>query len=166
MSGLSSLGFRIIEIHSAHGYLFHEFLSPLSNLLRVRDCYGGSFENRVIRFLLETVQAVRTKWPADLPLFVRISSTDWVEGGWDIDQSVELSRLLKAHEVDLVDCSSGGNVATAQIPLGPIYQTPFAERIRGREAGIYDGRCGAHHFAVAGRAHPPHRTGRSRLSGA
>jgi 2,4-dienoyl-CoA reductase-like NADH-dependent reductase (Old Yellow Enzyme family) len=131
-------GFRVLEIHSAHGYLFHEFLSPLSNLRQ--DCYGGSFENRT-RFLREAVHAVRTKWPKEFPLFVRISSTDWVERGWDIGQSVELARLLKPLEVDLIDCSSGGNVASAQIPLGPGYQTPFAERIR-REAGIMTGAVG------------------------
>ena len=131
-------GFRILEIHSAHGYLLHEFLSPLSNLRT--DIYGGSFDNRT-RFLRETVAAVRKKWPADLPLFVRISSTDWVDGGWDIDQSVELARALKPLEVDLVDCSSGGNVATAKIPLGPGYQAPFAERIR-RETGIMTGAVG------------------------
>jgi 2,4-dienoyl-CoA reductase-like NADH-dependent reductase (Old Yellow Enzyme family) len=131
-------GFRVLEIHSAHGYLFHEFLSPLSNLRQ--DCYGGSFENRT-RLLREAVGAVRTKWPAELPLFVRISSTDWTEGGWDIDQSVELARALKQLDVDLVDCSSGGNVATAKIPMGPGYQTPFAERIR-RDAGIMTGAVG------------------------
>jgi 2,4-dienoyl-CoA reductase-like NADH-dependent reductase (Old Yellow Enzyme family) len=131
-------GFRIIEIHSAHGYLFHEFLSPLSNFRQ--DCYGGPLENR-IRFLCETVEAVRSKWPAELPLFVRISSTDWVEGGWDIQQSVELARALKRLDVDLVDCSSGGNVPSAGIPLGPGYQTVFAERIR-REAGIMTGAVG------------------------
>jgi 2,4-dienoyl-CoA reductase-like NADH-dependent reductase (Old Yellow Enzyme family) len=131
-------GFRVIEIHSAHGYLFNEFLSPLSNLRQ--DCYGGSFENRT-RALRETVEAVRTKWPADLPLFVRISSTDWTEGGWDIEQSVELARVLKPLGVDLVDCSSGGNIATAKVPLGPGYQTPFAERIR-RDAGIMTGAVG------------------------
>ena len=131
-------GFRIVELHSAHGYLFHEFLSPLSNLRQ--DCYGGSFQNR-IRFLCETVAAVRGNWPAELPLFVRISSTDWVEGGWDIDQSVELARILKTLDVDLIDCSSGGNIAAAKIPLGPGYQTPFAERIR-RETGIMTGAVG------------------------
>lgn len=131
-------GFRVLEIHSAHGYLLHEFLSPISN--QRQDCYGGSFGNRT-RFLLETVGAVRAKWPGELPLFVRISSTDWVEGGWDIEQSVELARLLKQLEVDLIDCSSGGNVATAKIPLGPGYQTPFAERIR-RETGILTGAVG------------------------
>ena len=125
-------GFHVIELHGAHGYLLHEFLSPLSN--KRTDEYGGSFENRV-RFTLETVDAVRAVWPVALPLLVRVSSTDWVEGGWDIEQSVELTRLLKEHGVDLVDCSSGGNVAGAQIPIGPGYQVAFAERIR-RESGI------------------------------
>jgi len=121
-----------VEIHAAHGYLLHEFLSPLSNLRT--DQYGGSFENRT-RMLLEVVDAVRSIWPDRLPLFVRISATDWAEGGWDPDQSVELARLLRDHGVDLVDCSSGGNVADAKIPLAPGYQVGFAERIR-REALI------------------------------
>lgn len=131
-------GFRIVEIHAAHGYLFHEFYSPLSNLRQ--DSYGGSFENRT-RFLRETVAKVRRKWPADLPLFVRISSTDWVENGWTVDQSISLARELKLLDVDLIDCSSGGNIATAKIPMGPGYQTPFAERIR-NEAGILTGAVG------------------------
>ena len=131
-------GFRVIEIHAAHGYLIHEFLSPLSN--QRSDAYGGSFENRT-RFLRETVEAVRHSWPERAPLFVRISATDWVEGGWDIEQSVELSRQLKKLGVDLIDCSSGGNVAKAQIPVGPGYQTPFAERIR-HEAGLLTGALG------------------------
>lgn len=126
-------GFKIVEIHAAHGYLIHQFLSPVSN--RRTDAYGGSFENR-IRLLVETVEAVRGVWPDELPLFVRISATDWLpEGGWDVDQSVELAKVLKAKGVDLIDASSGGNVATAQIPAGPGYQVPFAERIR-HEAGI------------------------------
>ena len=148
-------GYKLIEIHAAHGYLFHEFLSPLSN--RRHDCYGGAFENR-IRALLETVEAVRAKWPADFPIFVRISSTDWTDGGWDIEQSVELARALKRLEVDLIDCSSGGNVPVASIPLGPGYQTPFAERIR-REAGIMTGAVGmitsptqAEHIIATGQA--------------
>jgi 2,4-dienoyl-CoA reductase-like NADH-dependent reductase (Old Yellow Enzyme family) len=131
-------GFRVIEIHAAHGYLLHEFLSPLSN--RREDRYGGSFENRT-RLLREIVDAVRGVWPERAPLFVRISATDWVEGGWDADQSVELARRLKGAGVDLVDCSSGGNVAQARIPVGPGYQTAFAERIR-REAGILTGAVG------------------------
>jgi 2,4-dienoyl-CoA reductase-like NADH-dependent reductase (Old Yellow Enzyme family) len=125
-------GFRVIEIHAAHGYLFHEFLSPLSN--RRTDEYGGSFTNRT-RFLRDTVAAVRAVLPERCPLFVRISATDWVEGGWDIEQSIELARQLKALGVDLIDSSSGGNVKDAQIPVGPGYQTPFAARIR-REAEI------------------------------
>ncbi|MDB4890044.1 MAG: flavin oxidoreductase, Old Yellow Enzyme family [Gemmatimonadetes bacterium] len=131
-------GFRVIELHGAHGYLLHEFLSPLSN--KRTDEYGGSFENRV-RFTLETVDAVRSVWPDELPLLVRVSSTDWVEGGWDIAQSIELARLLKQHGVDLVDCSSGGNVSRVTIPVGPGYQVEFAERIR-REAGIATGAVG------------------------
>ena len=131
-------GFRIIELHGAHGYLLHEFLSPLSNLRT--DTYGGSFENR-IRFMLETVDAVRGVWPDELPLFVRLSSTDWTEGGWDIEQSTELARLLHARGVDLVDASSGGNVAGAKIPIGPGYQVSFAEAIR-RNAGIATGAVG------------------------
>jgi 2,4-dienoyl-CoA reductase-like NADH-dependent reductase (Old Yellow Enzyme family) len=125
-------GFDVIEIHAAHGYLIHEFLSPFSN--RRVDAYGGSFENRT-RFLRECVAAVRRSLPERCPLFVRISATDWAEGGWDIDQSVELARLLLALGVDVIDCSSGGNLEKADIPVGPGYQTPFAERIR-REANI------------------------------
>jgi len=124
--------FDFVEIHAAHGYLLHEFLSPLSNLRT--DNYGGSFNNR-IRLLLEVVDAVRQVWPARLPLFVRISATDWVEGGWNADDSVALARHLREHGVDLVDCSSGGNAADAKIPLAPGYQVGFASRIR-REAGI------------------------------
>jgi len=125
-------GYAWLEIHAAHGYLAHEFLSPMSN--RRTDRYGGSFENR-IRFVVETARAVRAAWPEDLPLAVRLSCTDWVPGGWDIDQSVELARRLKAGGVDLIDCSSGGNVPNVKIPLVPGYQVPLAERIR-REAGI------------------------------
>lgn len=131
-------GFRVIEIHAAHGYLLHEFLSPLSN--HRADAYGGSFENRT-RLLRETVAAVRKSWPERAPLFVRISATDWVEGGWDIEQSVELARQLKELGVDLMDCSSGGNVPRAQIPVGPGYQTAFADQIR-REAKILTGAVG------------------------
>lgn len=125
-------GCEWMEIHSAHGYLNHQFLSPLSN--HRTDAYGGSFENR-IRFLLETTRAVRAAWPERLPLTVRLSCTDWVEGGWDIEQSVELSRRLKADGVDLIDCSSGGSTSASKIPATPGYQVPFAARIR-REAGI------------------------------
>ncbi len=125
-------GFDFVEIHAAHGYLLHEFLSPLAN--QRRDEYGGSFANRA-RFVLEVVEAVRAEWPAHLPLSVRISATDWAEGGWNIDESVQLSALLKERGVDLVDVSSGGMVPNPQISLGPGYQVPFAARIR-KEAGI------------------------------
>jgi len=131
-------GFRVIEIHAAHGYLLHEFLSPLSN--RRTDSYGGSFENRT-RILRETVAAVRSSWPERAPLFVRISATEWVEGGWDVEQSVELAGQLKPLGVDLMDCSSGGNVPHAQIPVGPGYQTAFADQVR-REANILTGAVG------------------------
>jgi len=131
-------GFHVLEIHSAHGYLLHQFLSPLSN--RREDRWGGSFENRT-RLVREVAEAVRREWPERLPLLLRLSATDWVPGGWDPDQSVELSRRLKELGVDLVDCSSGGLVATAKVPAGPGYQTAFAERIR-REAGIPTGAVG------------------------
>jgi 2,4-dienoyl-CoA reductase-like NADH-dependent reductase (Old Yellow Enzyme family) len=131
-------GLRVIEIHAAHGYLVHEFLSPLSN--RRQDAYGGSFDNRT-RLLREIVTAVRASWPERASLFVRISATDWTEGGWDIEQSVQLARELKKLGVDLIDCSSGGNVSNAKIPVGAGYQTPFAEQIR-REAAIMTGAVG------------------------
>ena len=131
-------GFRVIEIHAAHGYLISEFLSPLAN--HRTDEYGGSFENR-IRLLLEVVSAIRGAWPDSAPLFVRISATDWAEDGWTLDESVELAKRLKDSGVDLVDCSSGGNVPPDRIPVGPGYQTPFAERIR-REAKILTGAVG------------------------
>jgi 2,4-dienoyl-CoA reductase-like NADH-dependent reductase (Old Yellow Enzyme family) len=131
-------GFQVVEIHAAHGYLIHEFLSPLSN--RRTDEYGGAFENR-IRFALEVAQAVRGEWPLSLPLFLRISATDWVDGGWTPDESVELARRMRPLGVDLVDCSSGGSAAHAKVPLAPGYQVPFAERIR-REAGILTGAVG------------------------
>ncbi len=125
-------GFQLLEIHAAHGYLLHEFLSPIAN--RREDGYGGSFDRRC-RLLIEVVEAVRKAWPGSLPLAVRLSCTDWVDGGWGIDDAVALARLLRSREVDVIDCSSGGQVANAAIPLGPGYQVPFAERIR-REAGI------------------------------
>jgi 2,4-dienoyl-CoA reductase-like NADH-dependent reductase (Old Yellow Enzyme family) len=131
-------GFRVIEIHAAHGYLLHEFLSPLSN--RRDDQYGGSLANRA-RLLREVVAAVRLEWAAPAPLVVRVSATDWAAGGWDIDECVELARWLKQDGVDLIDCSSGGNVPQVKIPLGPGYQVPFAARIR-REAGIATGAVG------------------------
>lgn len=120
-------GFEWLEIHAAHGYLLHSFYSPISN--HRSDEYGGSFENR-IRFLLETVRAVREVWPERLPLTTRISGTDWVEGGWSVEDSVQLSRRLKAEGIDLIDCSSGGGVAQAKVPAGPGYQVPISEAVR------------------------------------
>ena len=148
-------GFDLVELHSAHGYLLHEFLSPLSN--RRNDQYGGQFENR-IRLLVEVVDTVRAILPAKVPLLVRISATDWAEGGWDIEQSVALARVLKEHKVDLVDVSSGGMAARAVMTVGSGYQTPFADRIR-REAKIPTGAVGmitaaaqAEHILRAGQA--------------
>jgi len=129
-------GFDVIEIHAAHGYLLHEFFSPLSN--KRQDRFGGSFENRV-RPLLEIIENVRMEWVG--PLFVRISATDWAEGGWDIEQSVRLAVLLKNYQVDLIDVSSGGLVPGVKIPAGPGYQTGFAERIK-RDSGIPVGTVG------------------------
>jgi 2,4-dienoyl-CoA reductase-like NADH-dependent reductase (Old Yellow Enzyme family) len=134
----SEAGFQAIEIHSAHGYLLHQFLSPLSN--QRDDGYGGDFEGR-FRLHLEVVRAVRAVWPADLPLLVRISATDWAEGGWDLAQSVELARRLRNEGVDLIDVSSGGLTMAQQIRPEPGYQVPFAERIR-QEAGIATGAVG------------------------
>jgi 2,4-dienoyl-CoA reductase-like NADH-dependent reductase (Old Yellow Enzyme family) len=128
----------VIEVHAAHGYLIHEFLSPLSNTRT--DEYGGSFENR-IRFCLEIIEAVRGAWPERSPLFVRLSATDWLEGGWDIEQTIELARRLSGMGVDVIDCSSGGTVPNATIPTTPGYQVPFAERIK-REAAIATGPVG------------------------
>jgi 2,4-dienoyl-CoA reductase-like NADH-dependent reductase (Old Yellow Enzyme family) len=126
-------GFKLLELHAAHGYLLHEFLSPLSN--RRIDSYGGSFENRA-RLLLETIDAVREEWPQDLPLFVRLSVTDWVPGGWDIEDTIRLCRMLKERgDVDLIDCSSGGSDPAQRVPVHPGYQVPFAERVR-RDVGI------------------------------
>ncbi|MES2569216.1 MAG: NADH:flavin oxidoreductase/NADH oxidase [Verrucomicrobiota bacterium] len=131
-------GFKVIEIHSAHGYLLHEFLSPLSN--RRTDQYGGSLENRM-RLLLQVAERLRSIVPAELPLFVRISATDWVEGGWDIEQSIVLSGRLKELGVDLIDVSSGGTIPDAKIPVAKGYQVPFARRIR-EEADIRTGAVG------------------------
>ena len=132
-------GFDVIELHGAHGYLISSFLSPITN--RRNDRYGGSFENR-IRFLLEVVDAVRSEWPQDKPLFVRISCTDWMEGGWDLEASVKLAQLLKAGgKVDLIDCSSGGVDARQKIKLHPGYQVPFAAAVRSR-GGIATGAIG------------------------
>jgi 2,4-dienoyl-CoA reductase-like NADH-dependent reductase (Old Yellow Enzyme family) len=131
-------GFEVLELHMAHGYLLHSFLSPLTN--HRQDDHGGSWENRA-RLPLSVARAVRDVWPASRPVFVRISATDWVEGGWDLPQSVRLARAFKEVGVDLVDCSSGGAVAHAKIPTAPGYQVPFAEAIR-REAGIATGAVG------------------------
>jgi 2,4-dienoyl-CoA reductase-like NADH-dependent reductase (Old Yellow Enzyme family) len=131
-------GFKVIEIHSAHGYLLHEFLSPLSN--QRTDQYGGSLENRM-RFVVRVVEQVRQIMPHDMPLFTRISATDWAEGGWDVHQSVVLSRELKAHGVDLIDVSTGALIPNARIPVAKGFQVPFARRIRD-EAGIATGAVG------------------------
>ena len=131
-------GFEVVEIHAAHGYLLHQFLSPISN--QRQDHYGGSFENR-IRLVLEVTKAVREVWPQELPLFVRVSATDWVEDGWNPDETVELARRLKDLGVDLIDVSSGGLLPHVKIPTGPDYQVPFAARIR-HEASIATGAVG------------------------
>jgi 2,4-dienoyl-CoA reductase-like NADH-dependent reductase (Old Yellow Enzyme family) len=131
-------GYKVIELHAAHGYLINEFLSPLSN--HRTDEYGGSFENR-IRFLLEIIAAVQTVWPANLPLFVRISASDWTDGGWTIADSVQLAMILKKKGIDVIDTSSGGISSTAKIPAGPNYQVPFAEAIK-TQTGIVTGAVG------------------------
>lgn len=131
-------GFQVVEIHMAHGYLLHEFLSPITN--KRTDAYGGSFDNRV-RFPMEVARAVRKVWPDDLPVFVRISATDWVEGGWDIEQSIRLARALKEIGIDFVDCSSGGLMEDAAIPAGPGFQVPFAAAVR-EEVKITTGAVG------------------------
>ncbi|MFT3680197.1 MAG: NADH:flavin oxidoreductase/NADH oxidase [Ferruginibacter sp.] len=131
-------GYKLVELHAAHGYLINEFLSPLTN--RRTDEYGGSFENR-IRFLLEVIDAVQTVWPATLPIFVRISASDWVEGGWTIEDSVQLACILKTKNIDLVDASSGGTVPTAKIPAGPGYQVQFAAAVKKR-TGMLTGAVG------------------------
>lgn len=138
-------GFKVVEIHSAHGYLLHEFLSPLSN--QRTDEYGGSFENRT-RLLQQVIVAVKSVWPAENPLFVRISATDWTEGGWTTEESVKLASLLKDLGVDLIDCSSGGNVNNARIPFSPGYQVPFSEAVR--KTGILTGAVGL--ITTAGQA--------------
>jgi 2,4-dienoyl-CoA reductase-like NADH-dependent reductase (Old Yellow Enzyme family) len=131
-------GFKVFEIHAAHGYLINEFLSPLSN--KRSDEYGGAFANR-IKILTDIVEAIRKVIKDELPLFVRISATDWVDGGWDIDDSVTLSKILKEKSVDLIDCSSGGNSPKQSIPVKPLYQVPFSQRIK-KEAGILTGAVG------------------------
>ena len=130
-------GYKVVEIHSAHGYLLHEFLSPLSNLRT--DEYGGSFENRT-RLLLQVIDSVKSVWPAEYPVFVRISATDWIEEGWTIEESVKLAFLIKDMGIDLIDCSSGGNVYNAKIPFSPGYQVPFSEAVR--KTGILTGTVG------------------------
>lgn len=131
-------GFDVVELHYAHGYLVHEFLSPISN--QRDDEYGGDLDNRM-RLALDLTRAVRAAWPADLPLWVRISASDWVDGGWDVEQSVTLASRLKALGVDLIDCSSGGLVPDAPIAVGPGYQVPFAAEIR-RRSGVATGAVG------------------------
>ena len=131
-------GYKVIEIHAAHGYLLHQFMSPLSNLRT--DEYGGSFEDR-IRLTLELVAAVQSEWPDNLPLFIRISATDWAEGGWNLEESIQLSKILKEKGVDLIDVSSGGAVSHQQIQLCAGYQVPFAETIK-KESGIRTGAVG------------------------
>lgn len=131
-------GFEVVEVHMAHGYLLHEFLSPLTN--RRTDAFGGTLENR-LRFPVSVARAVRAEWPERLPVFVRVSATDWVEGGWDLPQTVALARELKTLGIDMVDCSSGGTVPYAVVPAGPGFQAPFAAAVR-REAGIATGAVG------------------------
>lgn len=131
-------GFQLIEIHAAHGYLIHEFLSPLSNTRT--DAYGGPLDNRV-RFLADVVRAVRAEWPATLPLFVRISATDWVDGGWDVDQSIQAVKKIAPLGVDLIDCSSGGLDPRQKIPVKPGFQVPFAQEIRDK-TGVMTGAVG------------------------
>jgi len=131
-------GFKVIELHGAHGYLINEFLSPISN--KRMDEYGGSFENRT-RFLLQIIESVRKVWPGDYPLFLRISATEWQEGGWTENDSIKLAELVKTKTVDLMDCSTGGNVAGAKIPLKPLFQVRFAESIK-KATGILTGALG------------------------
>ncbi len=131
-------GFKVLEIHAAHGYLINEFLSPLSN--ERTDEYGGSFENRM-RFLLEVTEAVQANWPKEYPLFLRISASDWVEGGWNIDDSVKLAQVMKTKGIDLIDCSSGGLASNAVIDARPNYQVPFADAVKNK-GGILSGAVG------------------------
>ena len=148
-------GFQVVEVHGAHGYLIHQFLSPLSN--RRTDAWGGSFENRT-RLAREVVAAVRTEWPEELPLLVRLSATDWEEGGWNADETVALCRDLKACGVDLVDVSTAGLTATAKIPVGPGFQTEFAARVRAEAAlpsaavGLITSAVQADHIIRSGQA--------------
>ncbi len=152
-------GFKVVEVHAAHGYLLHQFLSPLSN--QRRDQYGGSFENR-IRLVLQVTEAVRAVWPEELPVFVRVSATDWVEDGWNPDETVELARRLKDLGVDLIDVSSGGTAVNAEIPTGPGYQTRFC---RARTQGVRHCHryCRNDHRTGPGRAHSAYLSGRHHL---
>ncbi len=131
-------GFKVIELHAAHGYLLHEFLSPYSN--KRNDKYGGSFDNRIL-FLIELIESVREVWPLELPLFVRISATEWVDGNWTEDDSIKLANILKEKTVDLIDCSTGGNIPHVKIPLVPMYQVPFAEQVK-KQSGVLTGAVG------------------------
>jgi 2,4-dienoyl-CoA reductase-like NADH-dependent reductase (Old Yellow Enzyme family) len=131
-------GFRLLELHAAHGYLIHQFLSPLVNTRT--DRWGGSFDNR-IRLALEATRAIRSVWPAELPMWVRVSATDWAPGGWDESQTVRLAELLREEGVDLIDCSSGGAVAHQKVEVAPGYQVPFSDRVR-REARVRTGAVG------------------------
>lgn len=131
-------GFELIELHGAHGYLIHEFLSPASN--KRTDSYGGTFENRT-RFVLEVIDATREVWPERLPLFLRLSATEWSEGGWTLEETIRLSAIVKSRGIDLIDCSSGGNIPGIKIPIGPGYQTPLAESVR-KGSGILTGAVG------------------------
>ncbi len=155
-------GFEVFEIHAAHGYLINEFLSPLSN--KREDEYGGSFENR-IRLLLEIVKEIRGIINEGTPLFVRISATDWVKGGWDENDSVKLAKILKEHGVDVIDCSSGGNSPEQKIPVGPLYQVPFSEKIK-KEAGILTTAVGMITTAEGSRRNIKRTKGRSDCYGA
>lgn len=131
-------GYKVVELHAAHGYLINEFLSPLTN--QRTDAYGGSFENR-LRFLLDIIDAVHTVWPSTLPIFVRISASDWAAGGWTIDNAVKLAEVLKTKNIDLIDCSSGGAVPDAKIVAGPGYQVPFAAAVK-KQSGMLTGAVG------------------------
>jgi 2,4-dienoyl-CoA reductase-like NADH-dependent reductase (Old Yellow Enzyme family) len=131
-------GYKVVEIHAAHGYLLHQFFSPISNTRS--DIYGGSFENR-IRLVIDVVEAVQSVWPAELPIFVRISATDWIENGWGLNDSIQLAAVLKDKGIDVIDTSTGGNASNANIPAGPNYQVPFADKIR-NEVGIYTAAVG------------------------
>jgi len=153
-------GYEVVEVHMAHGYLCHQFLSPLSN--KRSDEYGGSLANRA-RLPLRVAEAVRNTWPKNLPVFVRVSATDWVEGGWDLPQTIKFARLLKDIGIDLIDCSTGGLVSDAKSPLGPGFQTPFATAVR-NEAKIPTAGSRLYHRAVPGGTDHQHWHGRCRFT--